>query len=81
MRSRLGWALLAFAHVVLLAVLGLYQGPAAAEAPAGRPPFANAVEQRMEMIRELRAIRELLEEQNALLRSGETKVFITGVAD
>jgi hypothetical protein len=35
---------------------------------AGKPPFASAVEQREEMIRELRDIRSLMKEQNALLK-------------
>jgi hypothetical protein len=42
--------------------------------------FANSIEQRMEMIKELREIRalmkeqnELLKEQNELLRSGDVK--------
>jgi len=42
-------------------------------APAGQPPFANPVEQRADMIRELREIKELLKEQNALLKSGVGK--------
>jgi len=47
--------------------------------------LANAIEQRMEMIKELREIHALLKEQNtllreqnALLRSGEVKVVIGG---
>lgn len=35
---------------------------------AGRPPFADAAEQREEMIRELREMRSLIKEQNALLK-------------
>ncbi|GAB4129933.1 hypothetical protein JCM17478_17200 [Thermopirellula anaerolimosa] len=34
---------------------------------ASNQPFANAVEQRMEMIAQLRAIHEVLTEQNRLL--------------
>jgi len=56
---------------LLVGVLGLW-GTVGAQnqgAPgAGRPPFANAVDQRDEMIRELREMRSLLKEQNALLR-------------
>ena len=81
METRLGWVVLLVANVALLAVLGLYQGPAAAQPPAGTLPFANAVEQRMEIVRELQAIRKLLEEQNTLLRSGEARVIVAGVAD
>lgn len=57
---------IAMAALVSVSVLGLY-GPTMAAAPKGQPPFANSVEQRMEMIRELRGIRELLAEQNELL--------------
>jgi hypothetical protein len=35
---------------------------------AGKPPFASAIDQREEMIRELRDIRALMKEQNALLK-------------
>lgn len=35
---------------------------------AGKPPFASAIDQREEMIRELREIRSLMKEQNALLK-------------
>jgi hypothetical protein len=38
-----------------------------AENGAGKPPFASAVDQRSEMIRELKEIRALLKEQNVLL--------------
>lgn len=51
-----------------LCVLSFYSSSVAAP-QGGQPPFANAVEQRNEMIRELREIKELLKEQNALLRS------------
>lgn len=52
-------------------VLGLW-GTVGAQAPgtpgAGKPPFANAVDQREEMIRELREIHVLMKEQNNLLK-------------
>lgn len=57
--------------LLLLGVLGLWGTAEAQPEPtpgAGRPPFANAVEQRDEMIRELREIRGLIKEQNALLK-------------
>ena len=44
-----------------------------AQSPGGRPPFANPVEQRAEQVRELREIKELLKEQNELLRGGAVK--------
>lgn len=39
-----------------------------ASAQPTRQPFSNAVQQRAEMIRELKATNALLKEQNALLR-------------
>ena len=62
------WAVLLCANLMLWGVLSFYESSSAAP-PGGQPPFANAVEQRNEMIRELREIKELLKEQNALLRS------------
>jgi hypothetical protein len=62
------WSLVPIAVGILLGVLGFYSNSGAAP-QGGQPPFANAVEQRNEMIRELREIKELLKEQNALLRS------------
>lgn len=62
------WALIPIAACLVLGVLGFYSTSGAAP-QGGQPPFANAVEQRSEMIRELREIKELLKEQNALLRS------------
>ena len=66
------WALLLASNAVLLAVLGFYSTSGAAP-QSGQPPFANSVEQRAEMVQELREIKELLKEQNALLRSGAAK--------
>ena len=62
--------LLAF-HAVALCVLGFYSTTAAA--PQGQPPFVDAAEQRGEMIQQLKEIKELLREQNALLRSSAGK--------
>ena len=59
------------ATALLLSVLGFWQAVTAQPQPtpgAGNPPFANAVDQRNEMIRELREIRSLIKEQNALLK-------------
>ena len=64
--------LLVSANVLGLLVLGFYSiGGAAPQ--AGQPPFANPVDQRNDMVRELREIKELLKEQNALLRGGAVK--------
>ena len=59
------------ALLLVAGVLGLWGIAGAQPVPgsgAGKPPFANAVDQRDEMIRELRDIRTLIKEQNALLK-------------
>jgi hypothetical protein len=66
------WTLLVIANACALGVLGFYSTLGAAP-QAGQPPFANPVEQRSDMVRELREIKELLKEQNALLRGGASK--------
>lgn len=48
-------------------VLNFFGGRSPAMGEASNQPFANAVEQRMEMISQLRAIREAMTEQNRLL--------------
>lgn len=74
MSRRAGWVLLVAANVLFCGVLSLYRTSDAA-APA-KPPFANAVQQRMDMINQLKQINALLKEQNALLSSGKLKVVI-----
>ena len=54
------------AGAALLCVLGFYSLSSAA--PPGKPPFEDAVAQRAEMVRELREIKELIKEQNGLLK-------------
>jgi len=66
------WTWLVIANVVMAGVLGFYSTLGAAP-QAGQPPFANPVEQRADQIRELREIKELLKEQNELLRGGAVK--------
>jgi hypothetical protein len=66
------WTWLVIANVVVASVLGFYSTLGAAP-QAGQPPFANPVEQRADQIRELREIKELLKEQNELLRGGAVK--------
>jgi|YelNatPaOPRAMG01_1025707.scaffolds.fasta_scaffold550001_1 hypothetical protein len=48
-------------------MLGFVQIASVADPAPAQPPFANSVEQRMEMIAELRKIRELLTRQNELI--------------
>ena len=66
------WTWLVIANVAVAGVLGFYSTLGAAP-PAGQPPFANPVEQRADQLRELREIKELLKEQNELLRGGANK--------
>lgn len=69
------WALLAAANVLCFCVLGFYQ-PSGAEPRRSNQPFANAEEQREEMINLLRDLNTLVKEQNALLRSGNLNVVL-----
>ncbi|MBC8356509.1 MAG: hypothetical protein H8E66_31395 [Planctomycetes bacterium] len=65
------WIALLSANLLLWGVLSFHESSNAAP-PSGQPPFANAVEQRHEMVRELQHIKTLLQEQNQLLR-GEAR--------
>ena len=73
---RTGWAVLIAANVLCYGVLSFYQTTDAAAPKGNPPPFANAVQQRMETIGHLKDIKELLQEQNALLRSGNLRVVV-----
>jgi hypothetical protein len=75
--SRFTW--LVAANVVAAGVLGFYSTLGAAP-PMGQPPFANPVEQRADQLRELREIKDLLKEQNELLRGGAIKAPNSGTA-
>ena len=77
MTRRAGWILLIVANVLFCCVLGFYETTDAAPPKVkAKQPFANAVEQRMEMIKQLKEINDLLKEQNALLRSGDVQVVV-----
>jgi hypothetical protein len=65
--------------VAVAGVLGFYS-TLGAQPPAGQLPFANPVEQRADQLRELREIKELLKEQNELLRNGAAKAPHAGNA-
>jgi hypothetical protein len=73
------WTWLVIANVIVASVLGFYSTLGAAP-QAGQPPFANPVEQRSDQLRELREIKELLKEQNELLRGGANKAPNGGTA-
>jgi len=66
------WIALVTLNLTALCVLGLY-GTSGAAPQGGNAPFSNAVEQRHEMIRELKEIKGLLKEQNELLRAAAAK--------
>ena len=70
-----GWGLLLGGIVLCCCVLSFYQ-TTSAQPPQAKEPFANSVEQRMEIVKLLTDIRDQLKEQNALLRSGELKVIV-----
>jgi len=76
MSQRTNWWPVAITLVLCICccVLSFYQ---TGNAQSGtRPTLANAPEDRKEMIANLVEIKNLLREQNALLRSGEVKVVI-----
>ena len=64
---------LALGVLLTSCMLGLYRS-ASAQQQRGNPlPFSNSVEQRENMVRELREIKALIREQNALLRTIASK--------
>ena len=78
MPGRTGWMLLIIANVLFCCVLSFYHTTDAAQATRKNPPpFANSVQQRLDMNNTLNEIRELLAEQNALLRSGTLTVVVS----
>ena len=77
MRRRTAWSLLIAANVLCYCVLSFYQTTDAAGPRNNPPPFASSIDQRIEMNRHLRDIKNLLKEQNALLRSGKLTVVLS----
>lgn len=73
--SRSRWAILLIVNVGLWCVLGFYRDSSAFQRQSNEP-FANSVEQRMQMIAELKQLNEQLKEQNELLRSGKLQVLL-----
>lgn len=68
-----GWKTLVASHAISLTMLGFYQSSSAAPR-AVQEPFANAVEQRFEIINQLKEVNTQLREQTTLLRSGKLQV-------
>ncbi len=75
MTRKSGLMLLVVANVLCYCVLSFYQTGAAQS--GSRPILANPVEERQQVIANLEAIKNLLKDQNALLRSGQVKVIVT----
>ena len=69
------WLVPLAAVVATWGVLSFYQ-PSTAQQSGPTQPFANSVQQRMEMVEHLKAIEALLTEQNDFLRSGKLKVVV-----
>lgn len=69
------WMALVGLNAIAIAVLGWHQ-PSGAEPRESSPPFANAEEQRGEIINELKQLNALMKEQNSLLRSGKLRVIV-----
>ena len=76
MNRHAGWILLVVFNVLAYCVLGFYETTVAGS-PTGSPPFANTVEIQLQMVEHLKEIKDLLKEQNALLRSGDVKVIVS----
>lgn len=75
MTPRFASALGLIAVFVTCGVLSFYQiTNAAPPVPSG--PFANSVEQRADIVGQLREVNNQLKEMNALLRAGTLKVVI-----
>jgi len=66
------WAIVVVLNVAAWGVLGAYQY-SAAQSRGPQLPFANSNEQRSDILTELREIKELIREQNTLLREGAAK--------
>ena len=65
-QANLRWTVLLSVNLLLWSVLGFY-GVSSAAPDKKREPFANSVQQRGEIIQELKEIKALLQKQNALL--------------
>jgi hypothetical protein len=76
MTRKSGLMLLLIANVLCYCVLSFYQ-TGAAQSGAPRPTLSDPAEERKAMVSNLEEIKNLLKEQNALLRSGQVKVIVT----
>lgn len=76
-RPPLRWALLIAANAAAWCVLSFFQTTTAAPPPAERFQFGNAIEQRQEIINQLKELNAAVKEQNAMLRSGRPQPIPT----
>jgi|DewCreStandDraft_4_1066084.scaffolds.fasta_scaffold49939_2 hypothetical protein len=74
-RRALFWKCLLAANLLVWGMLGLLQTSSGQERKP-QQPFANAEEQRLQIIELLQETNALLKEQNALLRSGKLQVVV-----
>lgn len=74
--TRARWTLVVAANVVAWCMLGLMR-QTDAQPPSTGAPFTDAVEQRNEIISQLKQLNGLVKEQNALLRSGQLHVVLS----
>lgn len=70
------WGLLLAANALFLCVLGFYQTTSAQTQNPAQQPFANSLQQRLDMVEAQKETNRLLQEQNDLLRSGQLKVIV-----
>lgn len=73
------WKYLLAGNLLAWGMLGLLQTSLGVDREPAQP-FANAEEQRMQIIELLQETNALLKEQNALLRSGKLQVVVSRVA-
>ena len=74
-RRKFSFSVLIVVNLVCWCVLGFYQNPSWAQQRRD-PPFANSVDQRNEMVEQLKKLNAQLELQNTFLRSGQLKVVV-----
>ncbi len=75
-KNHVRWVMLIVFNIATICVLGFYR-PSAAAPSKPIQPFANSVQQRLEMIQQLTKMNQLLQEQNDLLVSGKVRVVVT----
>ena len=68
MPRRHSLTVLAAASMFVVGSMLLFYSTLGAAPPAGQAPFVDATVQREQMLQELRSIRDLIKEQNALLK-------------